>query len=66
VILPAMHRLPGVHGVDEMVRVMKDLLKFHFTSKLPQLSEKDLLYMDSLAKVCIMYPLQKNPDRQNE
>ncbi len=38
-------------GNDDMVKVMKDLLEFHFTSKLPQLSEKDLQYMESLAKV---------------
>jgi hypothetical protein len=46
-----MHRLPGVDGNDEMVKVMASLVEFHFMSKLPQLSDKDLKYMDSLAKV---------------
>jgi hypothetical protein len=55
VILPAMHRLPDVAGNDEMVKVMKDLFEFHFTSKLPYLSEKDLQYMESLARVRTLF-----------
>lgn len=47
-----MYKLPCVENIDELTLVMADLIDFHFMSKLPQHSEKDLAYMESLVRVC--------------